>query len=77
MIAEAGSKIEIVQRQHDGHASCGLALQQRQQLQLCANIEMAGGFIEQQQARLLGQRAGEVHALLFAARERIETARAE
>lgn len=65
-IAERRGQVQVM---NAGEGADVQALDQLQQLQLVARVEVVGRFVEDQQLRLLGQGAGEDHPLLFSARE--------
>ena len=68
---------EIVQRDHDGLAFGGNPAKDLHRGDLCCRVEPGNGFVGHQQRRFLGQRAGDQHAGLFAARKVIGGAVAE
>ena len=68
-IAERRGQVEVVDARQGADLQ---ALDQLQQLELIAWIEVVGRFVEDQQLRLLSQGAGENDALFFAARQRGE-----
>jgi len=61
-------KFEIVGRDQSGQAFGANQCDERCEYASCgAAIEISGRFVGQQDARTIGQRAGDRHALLFAA----------
>lgn len=58
-------------REH-GEARVGEISKDREGLELRSEVEMVGGFVEEQQGGLLGERAGEENALAFPAGELVE-----
>lgn len=68
-IAEGRGQVEVVDARQGADLQ---ALDQLQQFELIAWIEVVGRFVEDQQLRLLSQGAGEYDALFFAARQRGE-----
>lgn len=65
-VAEHGGVVEVMQRDDAGD---GQACNELQQADLVLDVQMVGRLIKDQLARALGQGAGDVGALLFAARE--------
>ena len=62
------SQVEFVRDHHDGVAIFrSEAAQGLKEIDLRADVEMQGGFVEEKQQRLLGQGASQDDALLFAA----------
>jgi len=55
--------------EHDGDAAAGQGLQQRQHLEAGAGVEVAGGFVAEQELGPADQGAGDGDALLLAAGE--------
>ncbi len=71
-VAEGRRQVEVVEARQGAQAE---AAQQAQKLQLVARVEVVGRFVEDQQARLLNQRASQQGALLLATGEAGEGAR--
>ncbi len=68
LIGKFRGQAEFVRHDDDGVAIlCGQAAELREELDLRADVQMQRGLVEQQHERLLGQRASQHHALLFAA----------
>ena len=63
-VARGGGEVEVVQDEQDGDA--GLA-DQGQQADLVADVEVVGGFVQDQHAGLLDEAAGHEHPLAFTA----------
>jgi hypothetical protein len=64
--------VELVGGEDHGHAAGPQPLERRPHPPPQQRIDARGRLVEQQQRRLVEQRAGERHALLHAARERVD-----
>ena len=69
VVGEGGGQVEVVQRGEGGEPALGEAADEREGVELGADVEVVGRLVEQQQPRLLGQRPGEVDPLALAAGE--------
>ena len=65
-VAKRGGQVEVM---NAGQGADLQALDQLQQLQLIARVEVIGRLVEDQQFGLLGQGPGEDHTLFFTPRE--------
>lgn len=70
-VTEHGGVIEVVQRRHNGQA---LSAYQIEQADLVTYVEMVGRLVQEQDMRLLRQRAGDMQALPFAAGKMVPAA---
>ena len=69
-LAEAGHQAEVVGDQQDGRVNAAAQLfDQIEDLGLDRGVEPGGGLVEHQQVRVHGQRHGDDHTLLLAARK--------
>ena len=65
-----GGEVEVVRDEHERRAAPGVHSQQDVDDVLpVGRVEIAGGLVREEQARLVGQRAGDGHALLLSAGE--------
>ena len=70
-VAEQGGQVEVVQGGEDRDVKPG---HEFEDLDLIADIEMVGGFVENEVVGALGEGAGDEHPLLLAPGEGIEAA---
>src|SRR5699024_3128481 len=73
VIGVAGGEVEVVQ--HDAHGDAALPVQVAhhvEDLELVGDVEIGGGFVQQQHLRLLGERHRDPHPLALPAGELLE-----
>ncbi len=70
MLAYSVRQVKVVRHQYGGEAmACVQALDQVEDTTGGGLVQIAGGFVGQEQPRVVDQRAGQRHALLFATGE--------
>jgi hypothetical protein len=74
-IREVGAEVEVVGGEEDGEVlfSCQLA-EKFEEIDLVSEVEEGAGFVEEEDARLLDQTAGDEDALALAAGEVVDGA---
>ena len=74
-VAQVGRQRQVVGDEEHADGAFGLQLlEQVHDLRLDAHVERAGGLVEDEQRRIVGERGGDHHALLHAAAELVRVA---
>src|ERR1700677_1896278 len=68
----AFNELQIMHRSKDGNSLFTQCFNQAEQFQLAAQVETLSGFVEQEQARFLGQSQSNFDALAFSSTQFVE-----